>query len=531
MTLSGLPNFYRSFFDDVLVHEVGHAIGLGHETSTEFSLMTPSSNWNCLPNSAVKIVNGKEVREDSLIWPLIKPIDFLRVKELYPQIVNQQRNMDLYVQSPEEGQHLKFGQSYEFSAATSTTSASSSTTESSVTNKNSAKINAGGGALTWKWSSDVDGSIGTGETVTVNDLSAGWHSISVIASNGDDSEYGESIVSVKVVSDGFYGEDSTKFFPSPCVRSVANPNSGCLLSFMGTIAYPANGSCGLDITGTFTAVNRDTGQALPTTKFFGSDNCSSTNRSDNHAWYFWLKDTDDQALVQGTFQGHQPNCSYQSDLCFSSTYTALIPIKSASIQLDPTPTSCELSRGATHCSITVSWSNGKYNYDAGLFYRENAQSPWVFVAYVGFPSGSVTTPDIVDENGIELAIFQYAEAPFGNPFSSLPSGQMTAIFSVVGNVVADPMFMDEAVFPFYTNTSQDKDAGYWNVLDGGTILNLYGNTWKAIDYDYSVTKNTWLEVDYRSDGADSPEIAGVALLAANDVPTGRSSSTFQVDGT
>ena len=525
--LSNLPNFYRTFFDDVLVHEVGHAIGLGHEAFTKYSLMTPSSDWNCLPNSAVSIVNGQEIQDKSAIFPLIKPIDFNRLKWLYPQQTNRPFTVDLYVQSPQEGQLINFGQEYTFSASLTSQVSAASGSEGGVTGTESTSPPAKG--LTWNWKSNIDGNLGAGETITVNDLSAGWHSITVVASSDDSSEYGETVVSVKVVSDGFYGEDSPVFFPSPCVRSVADPNRGCLLAFSGTIAYPSDGSCGLDYTATFTVENRDTGIALPATKFFGSDNCSTTNRSDNHAWYFWLKDNDDQALVQGTFQGHQPNCTFQSDLCFTSIYTALVPIKSASIELDPTPISCDLTRGATHCSIIVSWSNGKYNHNAGLFYRDSFQSAWVFVAQVHAPSGSITTPEIVDENGIELAIFQYAENPPGNPFNSLPSGRMTELISVYGVPIEDPLFLGEDIVPFVPGQDVDQDS--WNVLDNGTTLNLYGNTWKAIDYNYMVTANTWLKFDYKSEGEDSPEIAAVALLGRFDFSRGSSSRTFQVDGT
>lgn len=512
-------------FDALLLHEVGHAIGLGHE-GADYSLMAPKQGF-CLP----------DIDDWSTLNPLIKPIDFLRLKSLYPQRVDQPRTMDLYVQGLEEGQHLSFGQSYTFSAAPSATFAYSSSTEGLVTNKSLAKTNATGSTLNWQWFSNVDANIGIGETIMVNDLSVGWHSIKVTASNDDGSEYGESIVSVKVVSNGFYGEDSTTFFPSPCVRSVANPSEGCLLSFSGGVVYPNSGGtqgCGW-YTPSFTVQNRDTGATLPTTKYLDSSLVCTQQSSDTYAWYFWLEDPDDEALIGGTYQVRSPLCGGAvSDLCFSSTYSALIPIKSTSIQLDSMPTSCELSRGATHCSVDISWSNGKYNAHAGLFYRENAQSPWVFVENTNFPSGSVTTPEIVAENGVEFAIFQYAEAPFGNPFVTLPSGQMTETFVVHGRPAIDPEFMGETVFPFATGAPQDIDTGFWNVHDNGTTLNLYGNTWKAINFNYDVTENTWLEFDYKSKGVDEPEIAGVALLLSpSDITSnnGPVESTFQIDGT
>ncbi|NUP88896.1 MAG: family 10 glycosylhydrolase [Candidatus Sumerlaeia bacterium] len=57
---------------------------------------------------------------------------------------------------------------------------------------------------------------------------------------------------------------------------------------------------------------------------------------------------------------------------------------------------------------------------------------------------------------------------------------------------------------------QDAQPSSHRLLDGGLILNLYGNTWKRITLNYPVTANTVIEFDYKSD-SNEPEVGGIAF--------------------
>ena len=54
------------------------------------------------------------------------------------------------------------------------------------------------------------------------------------------------------------------------------------------------------------------------------------------------------------------------------------------------------------------------------------------------------------------------------------------------------------------------DTNSWELLDDGYTIHFWGNTWKRITINYTVTANTVIEFDYKSDQTE-PEIGGIAL--------------------
>jgi hypothetical protein len=63
------------------------------------------------------------------------------------------------------------------------------------------------------------------------------------------------------------------------------------------------------------------------------------------------------------------------------------------------------------------------------------------------------------------------------------------------------------------------------VTDSGKTLGITGNSWKKIDLNYNITRNTVLQFDYRSDARG--EVQGIALETDN---TSTAERTFQVFG-
>lgn len=74
-------------------------------------------------------------------------------------------------------------------------------------------------------------------------------------------------------------------------------------------------------------------------------------------------------------------------------------------------------------------------------------------------------------------------------------------------------------------SSQDVDGDY-TVTDGGRTLRLTNNTWKRIDYDYTINSSTVLSVEFKS--TSEGEIHGIGLEDDNGQSSGR---IFRVFGT
>ena len=73
--------------------------------------------------------------------------------------------------------------------------------------------------------------------------------------------------------------------------------------------------------------------------------------------------------------------------------------------------------------------------------------------------------------------------------------------------------------------SQDYDT-FDQIEDGGTTLRLEGNTWKDIDFDYTITEDTILEFEFRSGG--EAEIQGIGFDTDEGINSNR---TFKLYGT
>ena len=71
-------------------------------------------------------------------------------------------------------------------------------------------------------------------------------------------------------------------------------------------------------------------------------------------------------------------------------------------------------------------------------------------------------------------------------------------------------FNSYSIDPF--SASQDV-TGTFSVEDGGTTLRLAGNTWKKIDFPYTVTPNTVIEFDFAS--SQQGEIHGIGFDTDN----------------
>ena len=496
-------NWKAHLIDETLLHELGHALGL--DDIDDYTRLMGGDDGSCFPNHP----------------DYISEADWIALRGIY----GDQQTTSVSISSPVNGSNLFAGQFSDFVAYSP--SASSQYQLQSTASGGSVKSGGTGGTTDINWFSDLDGPIGTGSSISVSDLSPGNHFVTAQVGEPGDNLYGMDVVSVNVVEQ-YYTEDADYFHPLPCVRHADYSNEKCLIKFTGYAHYTQCLPLGYYATLDVLDLNNNT----QVTEVFhnrtlGLGFCED-NQTENFSWYFWLDANDVDSKVRATFKLYnQGHCSYQSSLCQTGVYTALVHIVDATIDLEPIDSQCSIRPGETHCSVNLQWSKHFWAPDSAVFYKPLGTQNWIHLQDLGVSAGEIDLPPFVDELGAELAIFQYK-----NDISTLvnaKTGQLAGPFIVYGRRDIDPLFLGEDVFSF--TTSQDVEQDSWNVLDNGTTLNLYGNTWKAIDYDYTTTANTWLKFDYKSEGEDSPEIAAVALLRYNKLSGGDSSSTFQVDGT
>jgi len=76
-------------------------------------------------------------------------------------------------------------------------------------------------------------------------------------------------------------------------------------------------------------------------------------------------------------------------------------------------------------------------------------------------------------------------------------------------------FSSASISPF---SNQDEDNNY-EVADNGDSLTLYGNTWKGVEINQTITPQTILEFEIKSNGAG--EIAGIAFENDNKLTSSR----------
>jgi len=101
-----------------------------------------------------------------------------------------------------------------------------------------------------------------------------------------------------------------------------------------------------------------------------------------------------------------------------------------------------------------------------------------------------------------------------------PRKGLRAPFAQVGGI----NFNDHTITSY---SNQDSSGDLHTIEDGGNTLHLGpGNTWKKIDFAYSVTPDTVLEFDFQSDAEG--EIHGIGL---DDNNTHSDNTTFRVYGT
>ncbi|RME53525.1 DUF2341 domain-containing protein [Candidatus Woesearchaeota archaeon] len=119
--------------------------------------------------------------------------------------------------------------------------------------------------------------------------------------------------------------------------------------------------------------------------------------------------------------------------------------------------------------------------------------------------------EIIDPNTTATRVWFRTQTPltaenysyfiyYGNPSASNPPENASVILNLSAYTLSS-----------YGGTAQDVDSTSNNLTD--RTLHLYGNSWKALNYPYTVTTSTILELDFRNryNGSEEQEINGIGL--------------------
>ncbi len=172
-------------------------------------------------------------------------------------------------------------------------------------------------------------------------------------------------------------------------------------------------------------------------------------------------------------------------------------------------------------SVSLDWANNvEGDLDGYNVYRSTTSGS----GYTKLNGSVVATSDYTDNTASNDTTYYYVvTAVDTNANESADSAEASA--TPVPAVPANAIDFDNFTVGSYGG--QDVDSSSWTKHDGGTTLELSGNTWKTITLNYDVTASTVIEFDYRSTSTE-PEIGGVCFDNDTSLSSGQ---TWKVYGT
>ncbi|VAW39393.1 hypothetical protein MNBD_GAMMA01-2026 [hydrothermal vent metagenome] len=190
-----------------------------------------------------------------------------------------------------------------------------------------------------------------------------------------------------------------------------------------------------------------------------------------------------------------------------------------------------IAKSVCNNNYCIQLLGSNFNATASVQVRENVNGSGILETYAGndiyrrTPVGSEERIQFPIRNLIQQNKFNNN----GLCFKVINSNSSSNEKCFVRPVTADqPPFMGQVVESY--NAGQDKEhTSYVVVGSGGNKLKIWGNVWKKIASDYTVTPSTVLKFKFRSNQQQA-EINGIGFIM-NGSTSAASSRTWQVYGT
>ncbi len=399
---------FRDYVETVLLHEMGHALGLRHINEAGPHIMYPSQS-GCHAFPAPGRRDGLSFQDKKQLRDLYGPFDSVNVAITHPPHGNFPvfPGNDLFVEA--EFQTL-------FAADT-------------VQAASVAGIN-------WRASDKLLAS-GTTATIPVDELFPGQHEIIAEAVDSAGNRLGSAAVTVNKITD-LVTDEQFIVFPIPCIELAGEPANRCMIRLVQnwlTHDCPAGFfehqiSAEDLLTGTQFSVSNPSFDLSPW----------GTGCTDDTVFplYFgiWGETPSDR------FQLRFVHNVFQNGVFRSGSRVSGLVYKTAPV-LDrfTVPGTCPLGVGETTCAATIDWEGLYFAPSSADYYRTAPGNAWIKLGDMSVTSGSLESAPVVTESGIEIAAFQYG-SDFRVPSSDMHSftGYRTLIAAPAG-LLAGPFLV------------------------------------------------------------------------------------------
>ncbi len=351
---------------EVLKHEAGHAIGLGHLNiiGKADHIMT-RQNGGCDPHTSI---TQRDIGHFNNVF--------------FNQTVN------VSILEPRNGNVLPAGRNRLLADVADNTGFGSS-------------FGAGfgaGGSLTPVWESSIDGELGSGADIQ-GFLRPGEHLLTASVIDPQTNETVTSLVRVSVISDT---QELANLSPLPCIRLAGDPDGRCLLHYsLDFLLNPTLACTGYQ--SAFFSIDEQTGEAFEIALQESNLDCSQDILSSDA--YTWLY-ADDSRIDQYRFT---EQLSRFGSLTNIVNRVGTVSIANTNIRVNTDALICDLSDGASHCSVDIDWRDHFLDVGTGLYKKTLPNNEWQLVAAVQGESGTLSVTLAATELPAELAVFQYRE--------------------------------------------------------------------------------------------------------------------------
>ncbi|MCB1583673.1 MAG: hypothetical protein KDI92_11455 [Xanthomonadales bacterium] len=400
------PNYIFNNFtaQKALKHEMGHLLGMKRHDGNPSALMYESGLLN----------NGE-----------ITDFDWENLKKLYPSL----DTIDIIIGSPSDSEVVIANEPHEFSANIVPFG-------NAVNQFSAADIKVMEDQLVW--TSSVDGEIAVGNNQFVSGLSPGQHDLTVTIGEPGDQVYGDGTSTFFVV-DQIITTEADSFHPYPCPRSSGHTNSPCLLSTQLDLyrydncsrIYSHGPTSALDLGDLLNNSSDDVSIPVYSDPF---PYCQYNNPNYSYNFHTWLYSDDNLLNFQLNYVLESVG---ETPLYF--TFNHPIPLVNPEVTVH-TIDDCQVSTVVDKCAVTIDWSDLYFSPDAGIYYRPSPTSNWQLLRRISERNGSYTTPNIVDFDGVEFAVFQYSRDIRGRNQAGIVGGPGSDLYIEAPNgMLAGPI--------------------------------------------------------------------------------------------